>query len=91
MRNDNLMDRTYDGRISKIYLPNGVNIIVYKEKKSTEEFETYTFNTITLIYGKDGSVIRISQEGDLCVISAMERKKMNENGLKNRFFKFKRC
>ena len=85
MGSDNLMDRTYNGRISKVYLPNGIYILTYKEKKSTEEFETYTYNTITLIYGIDGSVIRISQDGDVCVISAMERKKMNENGLKKDF------
>ena len=85
MGSDNLMDRTYNGRISKVYLPNGIYVLTYKEKKSTEEFETYTYNTITLIYGIDGSVIRISQDGDVCVISAMERKKMNENGLKKDF------
>ena len=89
MGSDNLMDRTYNGRISKVYLPNGIYIITYKEKKSTEEFETYTYNTITLIYGIDGCVIRVSQDGDVCVISAMERKKLNENGLKKDFSTFK--
>ena len=34
MGSDNLMDRTYNGRISKIYLPNGIYIMTYKEKKS---------------------------------------------------------
>ena len=82
---DNLMNRTYDGRLSKVTLPDKTFVFVYKEKQSTELFETYTYNTITFIYKNDGDVIRISQSGDICVVSSNERKKLNEEGMNKNF------
>ena len=82
---DNLMNRTYDGRLSKIILPDKTLVYVYKEKQSTELFETYTFNTIIFIYKNDGDVIRISQSGDIVVVSSNERKKLNDEGMNKNF------
>ena len=79
------MNRTYDGRLSKVTLPDKTFVFVYKEKQSTELFETYTYNTITFIYKNDGDVIRISQSGDICVVSSNERKKLNEEGMNKNF------
>ena len=84
---DNLMNRAYDGRLSKIILPDKTLVFVYKEKQSTELFETYTYNTITFIYKNDGDVIRISQSGDIVVVSSNERKKLNDEGMNKDFDK----
>ena len=84
---DNLMNRTYDGRLTKINLPDGTLVYVYKEKKSTEEFETYSYNTVTFIYKKDGDVVRITQSGDIVVVTSNERKKLNDNGMNKNFEK----
>ena len=82
---DNLMIRSYDGRLSKIILPDGTLIYTYKEKKATEEFETYSFNTVTVIYRLDGTVVRITQDGDIVVITSNERKKLNDKGMQKDF------
>ena len=82
---DNLMNRTYDGRLSKITLPDKTLLYVYKEKQSTELFETYTYNTIIFIYKSEGDVIRISQSGDIVVVSSNERKKLNDEGMNKNF------
>ena len=84
---DNLMNRAYDGRLVKIILPDKTLVYVYKEKQSTELFETYMFNTIIFIYKLDGDVIRISQSGDIVVVSSNERKKLNDEGMNKDFEK----
>jgi hypothetical protein len=84
---DNLMNRTYDGRLVKIILPDKTLVYVYKEKQSTELFETYMFNTIIFIYKLDGDVIRISQSGDIVIVSSNERKKLNDEGMNKDFEK----
>ena len=43
------MNRAYDGRLVKIILPDKTLVYVYKEKQSTELFETYMFNTIIFL------------------------------------------
>ena len=84
---DNLMNRTFDGRLSKIILPDKTLIYIYKEKQSTELFETYTYNTIIFIYKNDGDVIRISQSGDIVIVTSNERKKLNDEGMNKDFEK----
>ena len=84
---DNLMNRTYDGRLLKIILPDKTLVYVYKEKQSTELFETYMYNTIIFIYKLDGDVIRISQSGDIVIVSSNERKKLNDEGMNKNFEK----
>lgn len=74
------MTRSYDGRLSKVILPDKTIIYTYKEKKATEEFDKFTFNTINLIYRLDGTVIRIQQDGDIVIVSAKERIKFNQSG-----------
>ena len=80
---DNLMNRTNDGRLVKVILPDKTLVYVYKEKQSTELFETYMYNTIIFIYKLDGDVIRISQSGDIVIVSSNERKKLNDEGMNN--------
>ena len=84
---DNLMNRAYDGRLVKIILPDKTLVYVYKEKQSTELFETYMFNTIIFIYKIEGDVIRISQSGDIVIVSSNERKKLNNEGMNKNFEK----
>ena len=84
---DNLMNRTFDGRLSKIILPDKTLVYVFKEKQSTELFETYTYNTIIFIYKNDGDVIRISQSGDISIVTSNERKKLNDEGMNKNFEK----
>lgn len=74
------MTRSYDGRLSKVILPDKTVIYSYKEKKATEKFDVFTFNTINLIYRIDGTVIRIAQDGDICIVSSKERIKFNLSG-----------
>ena len=81
------MNRTYDGRLLKIILPDKTLVYVYKEKQSTELFETYMYNTIIFIYKLDGDVIRISQSGDIVIVSSNERKKLNDEGMNKNFEK----
>lgn len=82
---ENPMDRAFNGRISKILLPNSIIIYIYKEKKGSEEFEQYQFNTVTLIYRPDGTVVRVSQMGDVVLVTANERKVLNNLGAKKDF------
>ena len=82
---DNLMNRTNDGRLVKIILPDKTIVYVYKEKQSTELFETYMYNTIIFIYKLDGDVVRISQSGDIVIVSSNERKKLNDEGMNKDF------
>ena len=74
------MTRSFDGRLSKVILPDKTLIFTYKEKKATQEYNVYTFNTITLIYRPDGTVIKVSQDGEVIIITAEERENINIKG-----------
>ena len=82
MSSDNLMTRSYDGRLSKIVLPNNTLVYTYKEKKAKEEFNIYSYNTVTLISRNDGTIIRINQDGDIVIVTSNERKRLNDLGMK---------
>ena len=43
------------------------------------------YNTIIFIYKLDGDVIRISQSGDIVIVSSNERKKLNDEGMNKDF------
>jgi hypothetical protein len=77
---DNIMTRSYDGRLSTVMLPDKTIIYTYKEKKATDEVEKYTFNTVLLIYRPDGTIIRIQQDGDICIVTSQERYFLNSKG-----------
>jgi hypothetical protein len=77
---DDLMTRSYDGRIIKTLMPDQSVVYSYVEKKATDEMEKYTLNTVTIIYRNDGTVIRIQQDGDIVIITGNERKNINLKG-----------
>jgi hypothetical protein len=52
MSSDNLKTISYDGRLSKIVLPNNTLVYTYKDKKAKEEFNIYSYNTVTLYFQK---------------------------------------
>lgn len=76
---DNIMTRSFDGRLSKVTLPDKSIIYSYKEKRKTADYNTFTFNTVTLIYRFDGTIIKIQQDGEVVIITAEEREKMSRN------------
>ena len=61
-------------------LPDHTLVLTYKEKKATQEYNTYTFNTVTLIHRPDGTVVKISQDGEVVIITAEERENLNLKG-----------
>jgi hypothetical protein len=78
---DDIMMRSYDGRVSTILLPDNTRVYVYKEKKATQEINSYTLNTVILIFRPDTSVIKIQQDGEIVIISAEERERLNKSGM----------
>lgn len=68
MGSDNLMTRSFDGRMTILTLPDKTKVFTYKEKKATEEYEKYTFNTTTVIFRIDGTVIKVQQNGEVKII-----------------------
>ena len=59
------MTRSYDGRMTKVTLPDGTLVYTYKEKKATEEYEKYTFNTVSIVYRSDGTIVKVQQNGEV--------------------------
>jgi hypothetical protein len=77
---DDLMTRSYDGRVIKTLLPDGTIMYSYMEKKATEDLEKFTLNSVTLIHKVDGTVIRIQQDGDITIMTGRERQNLNLKG-----------
>ena len=74
------MTRSYDGKLNKVIFPDLTEVYTFKEKKAKEEFEKFTYNTVTLIFRPDGTVIKIQQDGEIAIISGKEREKLNTKG-----------
>ena len=65
---ENLFERSWDGRIIETYLHDGTKVCGYKEKSNVGA-ELYTH----LVYSYDGSVIKIREDGEVVIISEKDR------------------
>lgn len=68
------MMRTFDGRVVEAFLPNGVKITGYLEKKESDKFKQH-LTTYTHIFSfKDGTVVKV-QANDIAIIGGADRQK----------------
>ena len=70
---DDLMIRSYDGKLNKVILPDLTEVISYKEMKKQEDSDNLTLNTVVLIKRKDGTIIKSQQDGEVIIMSYKER------------------
>lgn len=79
---DDLITRTYDGKLTKTILPDRTEVFSYKEKKATGEFEQFSFNTIVIVVRTDGTIVKTQQDGDVVIITSKERELLNTGELR---------
>lgn len=79
---DNLFERSNDGRILETFLPDGTKVTGYKEKKELPGYNQFQTNIIHLLFFKDESVAKIMNNGEIVIISAMDRVALNQMGEK---------
>lgn len=77
---DDIMERSNDGCVIQTYLPDLTIVETYKEKQQLEGYNNFSMNTIHLIRRNDCSVIKVKQEGEVVLITASQRKKLNDIG-----------
>ena len=56
---DDIMMRTFDGRVVETFLPSGCKIIGYLEKKELEGYNNYLTSYVNLFYFSDESTIKV--------------------------------
>lgn len=59
MGKDTLMERSYGGLLSEVYLPDKTIVQTYKEKQELEGYNNYAINMIHLIRRDDFSIIKV--------------------------------
>lgn len=80
MGKDNIMERTNTGMISEVCLPDKTIISSYQEKQELEGYNQFSTCMIHLIKRYDFSVVKVRQDGEVCMITANERAFLNEIG-----------
>mmetsp|Transcript_4562 Transcript_4562/g.3773 ORF Transcript_4562/g.3773 Transcript_4562/m.3773 type:complete len:226 (+) Transcript_4562:1303-1980(+) len=77
---DNIMERSYNGRVTETYMPDGSLIKGYLERRELEGYQNFEISNIHLIYQPDGSVLKLKETGEVVVVSATDRHQLNIQG-----------
>lgn len=80
MGKDLIMERTNNGKISEVLLPDGTVVQSYLEKQELEGYNNFSLNMIHIVRRADFSVVKVCQDGEVVLITANERAYLNEVG-----------
>jgi hypothetical protein len=77
---ESLMERTNDGRITEVLMPDKTVVQSYAERQELEGYNNFMTNMVHIVKRDDFSVIKVRQDGEVVVISANERAYLNDIG-----------
>lgn len=77
---DNLFERSNNGVIVETYLPDGSRVIGHREKRELPGYNSYTTNQIHVVYLEDGSVAKVVDDGEVVLVSGVDRVALNHSG-----------
>ena len=77
---ENIMERSFNGRVTETYLPDGSKVVGYQEKRELEGYENYETCNVHLLYQPEGSVLKFKDNGEVVIISANDRFELNAQG-----------
>ena len=80
MGKDQIMERTNNGKISEVCLPDKTVVQSYLEKQELEGYNNFSLSMIHIIRRDDFSVVKVRQDGEVVLITANERSYLNEIG-----------
>mmetsp|Transcript_30017 Transcript_30017/g.22279 ORF Transcript_30017/g.22279 Transcript_30017/m.22279 type:complete len:125 (+) Transcript_30017:425-799(+) len=70
MGSENIMERTNDGRVSEVLLPDQSVVQSYFERQELEGYNKFASNMIHLVRRHDFSIVKVKQDGEVVIISA---------------------
>jgi len=76
----NLFERSWDGRMVETYLNDGTIVYGYREKRELHGYNNFVENYVHLIYGHDGSVVKIQEDGEMIIVSEKDRYELTKPG-----------
>lgn len=82
---DNIMERTNDGRVTEVILPDETVTQSYLERQELPGYSSFCTNMVHMINRKDHSVTKVKQNGEVVLITADARNNLNQIG-KNKEF-----
>ena len=68
----NIFERSYTGRISSLVLEDGTLINCYQEMRELADFSSFRLTSVFLVYGYDGSIMKIEGQGELVLLDALD-------------------
>lgn len=74
------MERTNNGKITEVLLPDNTVVQSYLEKQELEGYNNFSLNMIHIIRRADYSVVKVCQDGEVVLITANERAYLNDIG-----------
>lgn len=77
---DNIFERSNDGRLVETFVPDGTIIRSYREKRELPGYNQFEKLNIHLVYFIDGSVAKVSENGEIIFISGVDRVALNQKG-----------
>mmetsp|Transcript_30767 Transcript_30767/g.30254 ORF Transcript_30767/g.30254 Transcript_30767/m.30254 type:complete len:391 (+) Transcript_30767:115-1287(+) len=80
MGNENIMERTNNGRVSEVLLPDKTIVQSYFERQELEGYNNFGSNMVHLVRRDDYSMIKVKQDGEVVLISANQRSHLNNIG-----------
>ena len=80
MGKDNIMERSNSGKISELLLPDKTILQTYQEKQELPGYNSFSLNMVHLFRRPDFSVVKVSQNGEVVLITANERSYLNDIG-----------
>ena len=80
MGRDGIMERSNDGKISEVFLPDRTIVSTFFEKQELPGVNKFSKSLVHLIQRDDYSIIKVRQDGEIVLVTANERAYLNEIG-----------
>lgn len=77
---ESVMERSNDGRITEVLLPDKTIVQSYLERQELEGYNNFCTNMIHLIRRDDFSVVKVKQDGEVVIVSSNQREYLNSIG-----------
>lgn len=77
---EDIMERTNDGRVTEVLLPDQTKTQTYFERQELPGYSLFSSEIVHMVTGKDGSIVKVKQGGEVVLLTANERHWLNSVG-----------
>ena len=81
-----LLERSYDGLIMEVFLPDGSRLATFNQAEQTSEYGEVKISRVHLLQLHTGACLKLQQDGEVALISSLQAAKMSREQIFTELF-----